>query len=126
MNFLRRKTKAHSKLGKGRKKKQKWRNPTGRDNKMREKRKGYPVVVSIGYKKAETARGLLKNKVPVLVKNLGDLKKLSQGEIAIIGRIGKKNKIKIVKKAKEMKIEIQNLNITKFLKNLGKKENESK
>ena len=32
-----------------RKKKQVWRRPTGRDNKMREQRKGKPAIVAIGY-----------------------------------------------------------------------------
>jgi len=35
--FLRRTWSRYSKLGRKRKKKQKWRKPTGRDNKMREK-----------------------------------------------------------------------------------------
>ena len=51
--FLRRTWSRYSKLGKQRKKKQIWKAPKGRDNKMREKRKGYPAVVSIGYKKPQ-------------------------------------------------------------------------
>ena len=39
VKFLRRTWSRYSKLGKRRKKKQVWRKPTGRDNKMREKRK---------------------------------------------------------------------------------------
>jgi len=50
IKFLRRVWKRHSKLGRGRKKKQVWRKPTGRDNKMRERKKGHPSVVSIGYR----------------------------------------------------------------------------
>jgi len=45
--FLRRLTNRYLKLGKKRKKKQKWRKPKGRHNKMREKERGYPAVVSI-------------------------------------------------------------------------------
>ncbi len=48
--FLRRTWTRHSKLGRGRKKKQKWNSPKGRHSKTREKRRGYPVSVSIGYK----------------------------------------------------------------------------
>jgi len=48
--FLRRTWNRYTKLGRKRKKKQKWRRPTGRDNKMREKRRGYPKIVSVGYK----------------------------------------------------------------------------
>ncbi len=51
--FLRRIHNRYSKLGRRRKKKQIWRRPTGRDNKMRERRRGYPARVQIGYKKNE-------------------------------------------------------------------------
>ena len=58
--FLRRLTNRYLKLGKKRKKKQKWRKPKGRHNKMREKERGYPAVVSIGYRKNRNERGLIK------------------------------------------------------------------
>jgi large subunit ribosomal protein L32e len=118
VKFLRRTWNRYVKLGKGRKKKQKWRNPTGRDNKMREKRKGYPVVVSIGYKKPKKLRETIENKNPILIMNIKDLEKIGKNEIAIVGKIGKKKKIELAKKAKEMKIEIHNLNVKKFLKNI--------
>ena len=60
--FLRRISNRYSKLGKRRKKKQIWRRPTGRDNKMRERRKGYPARVSVGYKGENALRGLIKEK----------------------------------------------------------------
>ncbi len=115
VKFLRRSWDRYSKLGKGRKKKQVWRRPRGRDNKMREKRKGYPAVVSIGYKKAERIK-------PVLVNNFKDLEKVNKGDLVIIGNMGKKKKIEILKKAEEKKIKIHKLNVGKFLKNLEKKE----
>jgi len=116
VKFLRRQGKLLSKLGKGRKKKQKWRRPTGRDNKMREKRKGRPAVVSLGYKKETESRGKIKGKVPVIVKNLNDLEKVGKNQIIIIGKVGKKKRMEIEKMAKEKKIEILNL------KKVGKKE----
>jgi len=121
--FRRRIWHRHSKLGKKRKKKQVWRKPTGRDNKMREKRRGYPVVVSIGYKKGKSEKTQIK-----LVRNLKDLETVKKGEIVIIGKVGKKKKTEIVKKVKEMKISVQNINIKKFLKKTqeGEKKNESK
>lgn len=112
MKFLRRDWKRHSKLGKKRKKKRTWRRPTGRDNKMREKRKGYPRIVQIGYKKKES-------KVEeVFVYNLNDFKKVGtgKGKKVFIGKVGKKKRIEIVKKAKEMKITFENLNIKKLKK----------
>ncbi len=116
--FLRRVWNRYSKLGKGRKKKQIWRSPKGRDNKMREKRRGYPVVVSIGYKKGEELRNVVEDKKIVLIKNLRELEKVKDNEIIIIGNIGKKKKIELVKKAKEMKIKIHNLNEKTFLKKI--------
>lgn len=113
--FLRRTWSRYVKLGKGRKKKQKWRKPKGRDNKMREKRKGYPAVVSIGYKKPEKER-----KTPFVVRNVNDLKRVNSKEIIVLGSVGKKKKIEILKKAKDMKISFQNIEGEKFLKKVEK------
>ncbi|MCH8945800.1 MAG: 50S ribosomal protein L32e [Nanoarchaeota archaeon] len=115
--FLRRTWDRYSKLGKKRKKKQKWRRPTGRDNKMREKTKGHPKVVSVGYKKSKK----MKKKNQIVVRNILELEKVKKNQIVIVGRIGKKKKIEIAKKAKKMKIPLQNLNIEKFLKKLENK-----
>lgn len=121
--FLRRIWNRYPKLGKRRKKKQAWRKPKGRDNKMREKRKGYPAVVKIGYKRKE------KRKVPFIVRNINDLdkiKKSSKKETVILGNIGKKKKIEIIKKAKKEGILIQNINAKKFLKENIKTEKKEK
>lgn len=126
MKFLRRGWNRFSKLGKGRKKKQVWRNPNGRDNKMREKRRGYPAVISVGYKKDKTLRGKLDEKYPVIVLNIFDLEKLGKNEIAIIGKVGMKRKLELANFAKEKKIEIHNMNAEKFLKLNGKKKKDAK
>ena len=119
--FLRRTSNRYSKLGRKRKKKQKWRRPTGRDNKMREKRKGYPKIVSIGYKKSEKEK-----QKPILVNNISDLKKVKSNNL-IIGKVGKKKRIEIVKKAKEMNLQISNINVEKLLKKSEKiKKNQNK
>lgn len=111
--FLRRDCNRHSKLGK--KKKKKWRRPAGRHNKMREKRKGYPSVISVGYKADKKIRGNFgKNKL-VLVRNIKDLKKIQKNGVGIIGAIGKKKKIELAKMAEEMKIRLYNINTKKFL-----------
>lgn len=119
-NFLRRTGDRYVKLGLGRKKKQKWRRPTGRDNKMREKLKSRPAVVSIGYKKPEQERKKL-----VEITNLDNLKKLKSNEIPVLGRVGKRRKIEIAKEAKKQNIKIKNLNINKTLKEkkVSKKDN---
>lgn len=112
VKFLRRTWSRYAKLGKGRKKKQVWRRPTGRHNKMREKRKGSAAVVSIGYRSNKK----LREKKFVKINNLKDLEKIKGNEIAIISSVGKRKKIEIAKKLKEMKIKIYNMNPEKFLK----------
>jgi len=119
MAFLRRTSNRYSKLGKGRKKKQIWRRPTGRDNKMRERRRGYPVRVSIGYKKAEKEK-------TILIQSPKDLERIDKKSVILVGNVGKKKKIEIVKKAKELKIKLSNLNVNAFLKKNKPKRKETK
>ncbi|HJX49964.1 MAG TPA: eL32 family ribosomal protein [Candidatus Nanoarchaeia archaeon] len=121
MTFLRRIWYKYSKLGKRNKKKRVWRYPGGRDNPMREKRRGYPVIVSRGYMTNKETKGKINGKNPVTVRNLKDLEKVKKNEIIILAKIGMKNKIQIVSKAKEKGLEIQNLNIKKFLKKIKEK-----
>ena len=116
MAFVRRTWGRYPKLGKRRKKKQVWRRPSGRDNKMREKRKGYPAVVSVGYKKDKKIKGTIEGKKTIRVENIKDLEKVRKSEIMLLGRMGKKKKIEIAKKAKEKGLEIYNLNIKSFLR----------
>ena len=98
MKFLRRIWSRHSKLGRKRKKKQVWRRPTGRDNKMREMKHGYPVRVKIGYKTQTDERNKIEGKEIIMVFNLEDLKKAyAQRKIITVGNIGKKKKLELVK-----------------------------
>lgn len=114
--FLRRNWDRFSKLGKTRKKKRVWRKPKGRHNKVREKMKGYPAPVEIGYGTEKKARGKIQKKTPVIIYNLGDLKRVKKDEIIIIGKVGKKKKIEIAKKAEEMKLPVINAKLKKLLK----------
>lgn len=109
MKFLRRNWKRHPKLGKGKKKKQVWRKPKGRDNKMREMRKGYPKTVKIGY-------GKPKNKAKLIIRNISDLEKVGKNQRIFLGKIGKKKKLEIAKLAKERQIVFANFNPNKFMK----------
>ncbi|MFA4953429.1 MAG: eL32 family ribosomal protein [Candidatus Pacearchaeota archaeon] len=120
--FLRRTSSLHLKLGRKRKKKQVWRKPTGRHNKMRERRKGYPVIVSIGYRTEKKSRGEINNKKPVRIMNIKDLEKLGKENIAIIGKIGMRKKTEIIKIAKERNIEIAN----KYFGKIMEKEKKAK
>ncbi len=125
MKFLRRTHSRYSKIGKRRKKKLKWRKPTGRDNKMRDRRRGYPASVAIGYSGGKKEKGKIENKTPVIIRNASQTEKMKKNQIAILGKMGKRKKIEIAKKAKEMKIEIYKMNIEKFLK-LNEKRKEQK
>ena len=116
IKFIRRNWNRFSRLGMGRKKKQKWRNPTGRHNKIREKIRGHPAPVSIGYRKNKTARKRI-----TVVHNLKDLEKIGKNEIAMIGKVGKKKKMEIVKKAAERKIKIHGMNLKKFARKMERK-----
>ncbi len=104
----------YSKLGRRRKKKLKYRKAKGRHNKIREKMKGHPRKVSVGYKKS------VKNKVKEIkiVSNVKELSEIKKGEKIIIARVGKKKKIEIAKKAEEFGIRILNLNTEKFLERI--------
>jgi len=105
--FLRRLTNRYLKLGKKRKKKQKWRKPKGRHNKMRDKRRGYPAIVKVGYRNSSKERERIAGMAPVSVMNLKDLGKIKSSKIGIIGNVGKKKKIEIVQKAKESGIKLE-------------------
>jgi len=119
--FLRHTSHKYSKLGLRRKKKQIWRRPTGRDNKMREQRRGHPAIVAIGYSTDKKIRGKIEGKIPFIIRNVNDLKKIQKNNLAMLGNIGKKNKLEVAKRAKEMKLEIYKFNIDKFLKMNEKK-----
>ena len=124
--FLRRDAKRFAKFGKGRGKKAKWRNPTGRDNKLREKKKGYQAVPSIGYRGEKKNRGKIKEKTPVKIMRISDIEKVGKTEIGILGNVGLKKKIEIVKKANELKVELKNVNVGAFLKKVEKREKHKK
>lgn len=114
--FVRRAWYRYSKTGLRKKKKLVWRSPKGRDNNMREKRKGYPPVPSVGWKREKKFRGQIMGKMPILVNNLRELEKVNkEKELIIMGKIGKKKKIELVKKAQEKGIQILNINVKKFL-----------
>jgi large subunit ribosomal protein L32e len=122
MKFIRRNWSKASRLGKKRKTKQVWRSAKGRHNKVREKRKGYPIKVMIGFKQERKGRNLIEKQKPVLVSNAKELEQIKKGEIAIIAKVGNRKRIELVKKAKEKGIPIYNINVNKMLKKIEKKE----
>jgi large subunit ribosomal protein L32e len=124
--LLKRDAKRFSKFGKGRDKRAKWRRPTGRDNKMREKRKGYDAVVSLGYSKDKATRGKFEDKTPIEIFNVYELQSLKEDEIGVLGSVGMKKKLEVAKYAKENKIKLKNLNAEAFLKKYEKAKKKEK
>ncbi len=109
MKFLRTDYWRHSRLGKKRKKLQKWRKARGMHNKIRDKRRGYSAKPSVGYRTKSGSKGKVKNLNPVLVHNIKQLNSIKKGEGAVIAKIGARKKIELLRKAEEMKIHILNI-----------------
>ena len=110
--FLRRDWRRYSRLGKNRKKIQKWRRAKGRHNKIRKMRAGYPVGPSIGYKKPSSESGKINGLSVIVVNSFNDVKRLDKNSLAIIGRrLGARKKMEVIKMLNEMKIKIANLKV---------------
>jgi len=124
--FQRTKFRAYVKLGSGQKSKQKYRRATGRHNKTRQKWKSRPPMVEIGYKNPEEIRGLIKEKTPVFVQNLSDLKKVGKDNIIVIAKIGNQKKVEIAKEITKQGLEVANLNIKKFLRQMEREREHKK
>src|SRR3989344_8502130 len=94
MRFLR--------LGKKRKKLQVWRRARGRHSKIRKKRRGYPIMPTVGYMTARKESGKVKGYYPVMINNLKDLNTIQKNSAGIIAsKVGAKKRLDIVKKAEE-------------------------
>lgn len=105
--FLRQDSVRHVRLGKNRKKLQKWRRPRGMHSKIRKKRFGYPVFPMTGFKKPSAISGKVRGKVPFLISCKGDLEKVGKDMIVVFSRkIGAKKRIELMKIAQEKKFDI--------------------
>lgn len=120
--FIRKDSFKKLKLGKLQKKKRKWRRPRGRHSKIREKRKGYMKQPSIGWSSPKEIRGTINGLKPKLIHNVEELNLLKEGEIAVIGKVGKKKKIEIAKTAIAKNIALFNLNAKKFIEKIESEE----
>jgi len=108
--FIRQDSFRYSRLGKNRKKLQKWRRPKGRHSKMREHRKSYPASPTVGYKTSKKFVGRIKGFTPVIIQNIKDLNKLNKDAIAILSsRLGSRKKMEIIRKLQESKFKILNV-----------------
>lgn len=106
--FLRSDWMRHSRLGKNRKKLQKWRKPRGMHSKIRKKRVGYPSFPAVGYRTPRNDACKVRGLVPVLVHNVRELENAGRGSGVIIAGVGAKKKIEIMKTANEKGIKVLN------------------
>ena len=98
----------------------KWRRPKGMHSKMRLHQRGNLKLVTKGYKSPQEVRGMLRTGLfPVLVHNVKELVEINtKTQSAVIGStVGLKLKLEIVKKAIELKINLENVkHPSEFLK----------
>jgi large subunit ribosomal protein L32e len=88
-----------------------WRRPRGLDHKMRRKIKGWPPMVSTGYKGPKIARGLHPSGLrEVMVHNVNELESVDPSVQAarIAHTVGKKKRALILAEAKQKKIRVLN------------------
>ena len=89
----------------------KWRRPKGIDSKMRLKKKGKPRSPSIGWSSPRLVRGLHPSGYEeVLVHNVKELEAIdpSRQVARIAGTVGKKKRLMIIERAKELGIKVLN------------------
>jgi len=88
-----------------------WRKPKGIDNKMRQKRKGWPRTVNVGFRSPKAVRHLHPSGMEeVAVNNVGDLTIVDpETQVARIGgTVGRRKRRAILKEALELNIRVLN------------------
>lgn len=99
-----------------------WRWPKGHHSKMRERRKGHPVVVDVGYRTPKGFRGKIGGMDVVVVHNLDELKRIDvKKHSVIISKMGLKKRIELLKECKKIKANVLNFSVDKFLKSVEEK-----
>jgi len=110
--FVRRNTLKLSKLGRNRRKLQRWRAAVGRHSKIRKNRFGYTKSPRIGFKSPRNNSGKIGGKIPLLVNNVKDFAKAGKENIIIIARrVGAKKKMEMIKKANDMGLVLLNVRL---------------
>ena len=107
-SFLRRDYHKKIKLGKGVKKKQKWRAAKGRHNKIRLGRKSYPKRPKIGFGENKRIKSSINGLDYKRVENISCLNSLKSGDNIMIASVGLKKRKEIISKAKEIGLNILN------------------
>ena len=99
----------------------KWRKPKGIHSKIRHKFKGRRKMPSPGYKSPREAKGLHSSGLKIVgIQSINDLIKIrKESEGAVIAKsVGMKKRIEILKKARELNVNILNLNINEQIKKI--------
>ncbi len=98
-----------------------WRRPRGIHSKMRLSKKSKRACVSTGYGSPCEVKGLDKNGLaPILVANADQVSKIDKKkQSALFAKTGKRTRIEMLRKAKEMGISIANVrNVDDEIKNI--------
>ena len=114
--FLRSESWRYSKLSES------WRRPRGLDHKMRRKIKGWPPMVSTGYKGPKSARGLHPSGYrEVLIHNVQEVSGVdSKTQAARIAHtVGKKKRAQIIAEARKKKVVVLNAKEVKEAEEVG-------
>jgi len=104
-----------------------WRRPRGLDHKMRRKIKGWPPMVSTGYKGPKVARGLHPSGLrEVLIHNVNEVATVNPTVQAarIAHTVGKKKRALIIAEAKKCKLLILNPGVQEEGEEAGEKPEE--
>ncbi|MAG45362.1 MAG: hypothetical protein CMH63_01145 [Nanoarchaeota archaeon] len=95
----------------------KWRKPRGRHSKLRLNKAGHRKKPSQGFRTPKSNRHLVSGKRIHLVNNLQDLSSLKNATILLSTKLGLKKKLEILKKAKELDLQVLNIKDTEaFIK----------
>lgn len=97
----------------------KWVKPRGLHSKVRLRKAGHPRKVSTGYGLPAEWRGLSKEGLRVkMIHNVNELENIDKEEEGIIvsGKVALKNKILLLKKAKENGVKVVNMDADEYLK----------
>ena len=88
----------------------KWRRPKGIQAKMRKHLHGYRKQVSTGYSSPRAVRGLHRSGLKeALVHTVEDMKTLDKTQGAVIGHVGLKRKLELLRYALEKKLTVLNV-----------------
>ena len=99
----------------------KWRKPKGIHSKIRHHFKGRRKMPSPGYKSPSVAKGLHASGLRIVnIFSISDIQKIKKNNEGVIvaKSVGTKKKLEIFKKAKELGVQILNLNVDEQIKKI--------